>query len=197
MQTPNALPGFWIFMYRVSPLTYLIAGMCGNALHGQEIQCSNAELSVFSPPQGMTCGQYLEDWLAVSPSQLLNPSAKANCEMCAFTTADQYMALSDICKWRAFLAFCLLSFRPSGSNTNIEHTSDYSQRWRNYGIGWAYIGFNIAGAVLLYYIFRVRHYKPTLVPSAIKACGRVLHRLFRRRSGTVPQEKQADSARAL
>lgn len=98
MQTPNALPGFWIFMYRVSPLTYLVAGMCGNALHEQQIQCSDTELSVFSPPQNMTCGQYLEEWLMVSPSQLLNPAATSDCEMCAFTNADQYMSESWICK---------------------------------------------------------------------------------------------------
>lgn len=27
MQTPDALPGFWVFMYRVSPLTYWVAGI--------------------------------------------------------------------------------------------------------------------------------------------------------------------------
>jgi ATP-binding cassette, subfamily G (WHITE), member 2, PDR len=25
-QSPDALPGFWIFMYRVGPLTYLVSG---------------------------------------------------------------------------------------------------------------------------------------------------------------------------
>ncbi|KAE8366440.1 ABC-2 type transporter-domain-containing protein [Aspergillus caelatus] len=170
MQTPNALPGFWIFMYRVSALTYLIAGMCGNTLHGQSVQCSSKELSVFSPPQGQTCGQYMADWLSVSPCQLYNPSATTNCEFCAFTTADQYLSLSNIY---------------------------YSQRWRNFGIGWAYIGFNIAGAAILYYVFSVRHYKTTLLPRVVTACGKVLHRLFRRRSGTVPQEKKAENRRVL
>jgi len=99
MQSPTALPGFWNFMYRVSPLTYLIAGMCGNALHGQPVRCSSRELSVFSPPQGQTCGQYLADWLSVSAGQLYNPSAVTGCEYCAFTTADQYMSLNKICKW--------------------------------------------------------------------------------------------------
>ncbi|KAJ5151362.1 uncharacterized protein N7482_010614 [Penicillium canariense] len=170
MQTPTALPGFWTFMYRVSPLTYLVAGMCGNALHGQQVRCSSRELSVLSPPEGMTCGQYLGDWLSASPGQLFNPSATTGCEICAFTTADQYLSLSKIY---------------------------YSQRWRNFGIGWAYIGFNIGGAILLYYVFRVRHYKPNLLPRVVTARGRVLHRLFRRRSGSVPQEKEADTSRVL
>ncbi|KAE8421218.1 ABC-2 type transporter-domain-containing protein [Aspergillus pseudocaelatus] len=155
MQTPNALPGFWIFMYRVSPLTYLIAGMCGNTLHGQSVRHAV---------------NTWRNWLSVSPYQLYNPSATTNCEFCAFTTADQYLSLSNIC---------------------------YSQRWCNFGIGWAYIGFNIAGAAILYYVFSVRHYKPTLLPRVVTACGKVLHRLFRRRSGTVPQEKKAENRRVL
>ena len=56
-----------------------------------------AELSVFNPPQGQTCGQYLADWLMVAPGQLYNPSATQDCQYCAFTNADQYMALSKIC----------------------------------------------------------------------------------------------------
>ncbi|KAL2843442.1 ABC-2 type transporter-domain-containing protein [Aspergillus pseudodeflectus] len=127
MQTPTALPGFWIFMYRVSPLTYLVAGLCGNALHGQQVRCSAAEINIFSPPQGQTCGQYLTDWLSVSPGQVYNPSAMSGCEFCAFTNADQYLALSRIY---------------------------YSQRWRNFGIGWDYIGFNFVRAAVLYYVFR-------------------------------------------
>jgi hypothetical protein len=83
------------------------------------------------------------------------------------------------------------------SIANYDHISDYSQRWRNFGIGWAYIGFNIAAAAIVYYVFRVRHYKPTLPPGVVTACGRVLHRLFRRRSGSVPQEKKAENRRVL
>lgn len=86
----------------------------------------------------------------------------------------------------------------SGRTTaNHNHVSDYSQRWRNFAIGWAYIGFNIAGATLLYYLFRVRHYKPRLLPWVVTACGQVLHRLLRRRSGRVPQEKKAENNRVL
>jgi hypothetical protein len=82
-------------------------------------------------------------------------------------------------------------------NANHDHVSDYAQRWRNFGIGWAYIGFNIAGAAFLYYVFRVRQYKPTLLPRVVTACGKVIHRLFRRRSGSVPEEKKAENRRVL
>lgn len=50
LQTPDALPGFWIFMYRVSPFTYWISGIVATELHGSPISCSATEMSVFNPP---------------------------------------------------------------------------------------------------------------------------------------------------
>ncbi|KAJ5229183.1 hypothetical protein N7489_009891 [Penicillium chrysogenum] len=49
MQPPSALPRFWIFMNRVSPLTYYVGGISATALHGRPIHCSNRELRVFDP----------------------------------------------------------------------------------------------------------------------------------------------------
>ena len=34
-------------------------------------------------------------------------------------------------------------------------SSQYSTRWRNFGIMWAFIGFNVAGALFLYWLARV------------------------------------------
>ncbi|CAK7237902.1 hypothetical protein SEUCBS140593_010191 [Sporothrix eucalyptigena] len=129
MQPPSALPGFWIFMYRVSPFTYYIGGISGTALHGREVICSSAELSVFNPPQGTTCGQYLQPFMQVAPGTLNNPNATSNCEYCSMSSADQYLAQREIY---------------------------YSQRWRDYGIFWAYFVFNVFGTITTYYIFRVK-----------------------------------------
>jgi ABC-type multidrug transport system permease subunit len=98
MQPPNALPGFWIFMYRVSPLTYLIAGMVSTGLHGRAIRCDAAELSVFNPPSGSTCGDYMAQYLQVAPGMLYNPTATQGCEYCQLRDADQYLSTSNICK---------------------------------------------------------------------------------------------------
>ena len=51
-QTPTALPGFWIFMYRVSPFTYWIGGIVGTQLHARPVDCSSTETLVFDPPAG-------------------------------------------------------------------------------------------------------------------------------------------------
>lgn len=132
MQSPTALPGFWIFMYRVSPLTYWVAGIVATELHARPVRCAAAETSVFNPPSGQTCQQYLAPYLEQAPGVLQNPDATADCRYCSLSIADQYMA---------------------GSNIY------WSERWRNFGIVWAYIIFNAAATVALYYFIRVRKSK--------------------------------------
>jgi len=127
-QAPSALPGFWIFMYRVSPFTYWVAGLAATQLHGKEINCSSRELSVFDPPAGETCGTYLAPYLRTSGAQLSNPNAMAGCQVCSLSTSDQYL-----------------------SGVGIS----WDDRWRDFGIFWGYIAFNIFAAVMLYYVFRV------------------------------------------
>jgi ATP-binding cassette subfamily G (WHITE) protein 2 (PDR) len=128
-QPPDALPQFWIFMYRVSPLTYLVGGVVGTGLHDRAVQCASNELSVMQPPSGMSCGTYLAPYATAAGGAVYNPDAMSNCEYCAEVVADQFLASSRI---------------------------SFDQRWMNYGLGFAYIGFNIGMAVLLYYMIRVR-----------------------------------------
>ncbi|GME34398.1 ABC transporter-like protein [Neofusicoccum parvum] len=132
MQPPDALPGFWTFMWRISPLTYWIAGVVGTVTHDREIECSSSELAVFDPPSSQTCLEYLTPYLQQNPGQLVNPNDTANCQYCSFTYADQYVS----------------SFKV-----------EWSDRWRNFGIVWAYVGFNIAMATILYYTFRVKKWR--------------------------------------
>ncbi|KIW22564.1 uncharacterized protein PV07_10850 [Cladophialophora immunda] len=130
LQPPSALPGFWIFMYRVSPFTYLIGGWAGTGLANRAVVCAKNELAVFDPPTGQTCGQYLSAYLDDgAPGSLLNPSATASCEYCPIRNANQFLAQSWI------------------------HPSD---QYRNLGILFAYIAFNVFAAISLYYIFRVK-----------------------------------------
>lgn len=119
-------------MYRVSPLTYWVAGIAATMLHDRPINCSETEVSVFDPPPSQTCGEYLAAYLTQAPGTLQNPEATADCRYCSLSVGDQFLEQSGI---------------------------SYSQRWRNFGILWAYIGFNVAGAVALYYLLRVRSTK--------------------------------------
>lgn len=132
LQPPSALPGFWIFMYRVSPFTYLIGGWAGTGLADRAVVCARNELAVFDPPSGQTCGKYLSAYLqGGAPGSLLNPTATAGCEYCPLQNANQFLAASSI---------------------------EPSDRYRNLGILFEYIVFNMFVAVSLYYVFRVRHF---------------------------------------
>ncbi|KAH7190456.1 hypothetical protein DER44DRAFT_816032 [Fusarium oxysporum] len=95
-QTPIALPRIWIFMYRVSPMTYLVGGVAVSGLSGDPIVCSHAELAVFQPPTGETCGAYTQPYPEqAAPGTLLSPDATASCPSCPLAYVDQVLARSD------------------------------------------------------------------------------------------------------
>ena len=81
------------------------------------------------PPDGQNCGTYLASYASTAGGQIYNPEAMANCQYCPISNADQFLARSAI---------------------------SYGTRWRDYGIGFSYIAFNIFMAVTLYYLVRVR-----------------------------------------
>ncbi|OCK76589.1 ATP-binding cassette transporter [Lepidopterella palustris CBS 459.81] len=141
MQPPSSLPRFWIFMYRVSPLTYWVGGIAATTLHGRAIECASHEIAKFNPPTGQTCAQYMAEYLKVAPGRLLNPTATTVCEYCPMKIADQFLANSELY---------------------------WSQRWRDFGLIWVYVVFNIFAAVVLYYIVRVKRWSKDDVLDTIR-----------------------------
>lgn len=81
------------------------------------------------PPSGQTCGSYLSTYASAAGGSIINPSATSDCGYCPLVSSDQYLSQVSI---------------------------SYGTRWRDYGIGFAFIFFNIFMAVFLYYFFRVR-----------------------------------------
>lgn len=102
--------------------------MVATMLGGREVVCSSTEVSVFDPPAGQTCGDYLRDFAQVAMGTIQNPDATESCNYCSLSNADQFLA-----------------------SVNIY----YSERWRNFGILFAFIGFNVFLALLTYWLFRV------------------------------------------
>ena len=127
--TPQAMPGFWIFMYRVSPFTYLVQGMLSTGLSGTTVECSSVEYVTFDPAPGYsTCLDYMSGYINAAGGYLLEPNATSNCQYCTISNTDTFLA---------------------SINTY------FSQAWRNFGLIWVYIIFNIAGAILIYWLARV------------------------------------------
>ncbi|KAL2006612.1 hypothetical protein VTN00DRAFT_9280 [Thermoascus crustaceus] len=128
LATPEALPGFWIFMYRVSPFTYLVSAMLSTGVSGTNVVCEAVELLHFDPPSNMTCQQYMGPFIEMAGGYLSDPDATSNCGFCQMSSTDTYLAMV---------------------------SSHFSDAWRNFGLMWVYIAFNIAGAVFIYWLARV------------------------------------------
>jgi ATP-binding cassette subfamily G (WHITE) protein 2 (PDR) len=126
--SPSALPRFWIFMYRVTPLSYFVSPLVTSGLRGVDVECAANELIAFDLPGGKTCGQYLADYLKTAPARLINPLSAQQCQVCPVTSAD------DVLKQ--------LEFR-------VDHV------WRDWGISVVYSVINIGLALLLYWLVRV------------------------------------------
>ncbi|KAF1846524.1 AtrD, ABC-transporter [Cucurbitaria berberidis CBS 394.84] len=127
--SPYALPRFWIFMYRATPLSYYISGIISVGLSGVKIVCARKNLAhIPAIPSGDTCASYLASYITSSGVQLLNPDATADCQVCEYANTDALLATYGIY---------------------------FSQRWRNWGITVAYNCINIGLAFLLWWMVKV------------------------------------------
>lgn len=131
VQPVSLMPGFWTFMYKVSPYTYIIQNLVLSILHGRSVACSSKEFSVFDPPSGQTCGEYMKDFLSTATGYLRDENATSNCGYCAFSNADQYLLTVGI---------------------------KYSYVWRNIGFLCAFTVFNLCACLLLYKFVRLTKY---------------------------------------
>lgn len=127
---PDALPGFWIFMYRVNPMTYLVSSLLSATLGDAPMHCADNEVLSFSTPSGMTCGGYMENYRAANGGYVINPDAMGGeaCNFCALERTNDFL-----------------------SGVSIE----YGNRWRDFGLLWVYIVFNTIAAIAFYKLFRV------------------------------------------
>ncbi|CCE81629.1 Piso0_002291 [Millerozyma farinosa CBS 7064] len=125
---PDFLPGFWIFMYRCNPFTYLVQGMMATGLANTSVQCSKTEILRFKPPSGQTCADYLKSYMSVAGGNLLDPSSTSECEFCQLRSTNDFL-------------------------TSVN--AIFSERWRNFGIFIVFIAFNIILTVFFYWLARV------------------------------------------
>ncbi|PHH86006.1 hypothetical protein CDD83_10881 [Cordyceps sp. RAO-2017] len=128
LATPQSLPGFWIFLYRLSPFTYLVSGLLATGIGNAQVRCADNELLHFRPPANQTCGEYLTPFDRLAGGRVLRPEATDLCSYCPLADTNSFLA---------------------------GVSSSYADRWRNFGILWAYIVFNIAAALFVYWLARM------------------------------------------
>ncbi|KAK8085188.1 ABC multidrug transporter [Apiospora hydei] len=129
MVSPHELPGFWKFVWRVSPLTYLIDGLSLAGLAHVDITCSPVQMLVVSPPNGTLCRDYFAPYIEIAHGAVLNPTASDNCQYCAVTNADSYLY----------------------GSLDVGSASP----WNNVGYFVVFVAFNIMATFALYWLARV------------------------------------------
>ncbi|WFD29917.1 hypothetical protein MSPP1_000931 [Malassezia sp. CBS 17886] len=139
VQPPPQMPYFWrSWMFRLSPFTWIIEGMLGNAIFDKPVRCTDVELNSIVPPSGMSCEQYLKNFSstlaqpAVPGAGYYEPAPDGTCSFCAMREGEDYMDS------------ILL---------------DSSRRFRDLGFLVAYIAFNFFLYFALYYLFRIHRWK--------------------------------------
>lgn len=70
----------------------------------------------------------MSDYIGTMGGYLTDPAATTKCEFCSAADTNVYLA---------------------------QLSSQYSTRWRNFGIMWVFVIFNIFGALFLYWLARV------------------------------------------
>lgn len=117
-------------MYNVNPFRYLVDGLLSTTLANTLVTCASNEYLDFQSPANMTCADFMAPYIDSRGGYLLQPEEGfgASCQFC--TVRDTNAFLKGI-------------------------HSDFSLRWRNFGILWAYVAFNITAAVFLYWLVRV------------------------------------------
>ncbi|ODQ80831.1 hypothetical protein BABINDRAFT_161036 [Babjeviella inositovora NRRL Y-12698] len=128
LASEERLPGFWVFMYRCNPFTYLIQSMLSNGLANSSVTCSSEELLKFVPAAGKTCGEYMQSYISSFGGYLVDETATGVCEFCTTATTNDFLG-----------------------SVNAR----YSERGRNIGILICFIVINIIGTFLLYWAARV------------------------------------------
>ncbi|KAI1821439.1 ABC-2 type transporter-domain-containing protein [Xylaria intraflava] len=126
---PGQFPQFWIFLYRVSPFTYLVSALLSTAVGNSSVTCAANEYLIINPPANQTCQSYLAAQLATGGYLKAGTENNfANCAYCPVGDTNAYLAQIGIF---------------------------YSDRWRNFGLLFVYIAFNVFAAVFLYWLTRV------------------------------------------
>ncbi|EEU34503.1 uncharacterized protein NECHADRAFT_64912 [Fusarium vanettenii 77-13-4] len=126
---PKQLPGFWVFMYPVNPFTYIVEGFLGMTLASAPVTCADNEILTFHAPKGSTCAEDMSDYINMAGGQLVNSSQyDSECSYCPIADTNAFLASISV---------------------------DRAHRWRNSGLWWVYIVFNIVATTIFYWLAHV------------------------------------------
>ncbi|KDQ63067.1 hypothetical protein JAAARDRAFT_119769 [Jaapia argillacea MUCL 33604] len=117
-----AMAKFWrSWLYQLDPYTRVLSAMLSTELHGLTIQCQSDEFAVFNPPVSQTCLTWANEFVAGFGGYIDNPNDTQACRYCQYKVGDEF-------------------FVP----LNIQ----YSNRWRDVWILFAFFVFNLIATIM-------------------------------------------------
>jgi ATP-binding cassette subfamily G (WHITE) protein 2 (PDR) len=90
--------------------------------------CAPTEFQTFFPPQNESCADYMREYISMAGGYLKDTLATGECNYCQMDSTNQFL---------------------------MRINSNWDTRWRDFGLLWVYVAFNIAAAVFLYWLCRV------------------------------------------
>ncbi|KAI8143007.1 ABC-2 type transporter-domain-containing protein [Fennellomyces sp. T-0311] len=119
MQPESSLPHFWSsWMYWADLFHYVAEGLAVSEMKNLPVICNDNDLFKFSPPANQTCGEYMENFFTTGGSgYIVDNSSTVQCEYCSYKTGEEYY--SSTYGWSA------------------------SHQWRNLGIIYVFVVFNM------------------------------------------------------
>ncbi|KAG0658386.1 ATP-binding cassette multidrug transporter pdr11 [Maudiozyma exigua] len=150
MQPYSLFPGFWTFMYRVSPYTYFIETFVSLLLHDRPVICDNSELVPGQPLMGQNCGEFMAPYIAEFGGYLKNPNTFTVCGYCTYTVGDDFL--------------------------EVENMS-YHHRWRNFGLEIVFVVFNFCAMFVGFYLTYIKNVWPGVYAWCMRVTG--MNRLFK------------------
>jgi ATP-binding cassette subfamily G (WHITE) protein 2 (PDR) len=90
--------------------------------------CASTEFQTFFTPANQSCAEYMEAYIATAGGFLVDPQATGECKYCQMDNTDQFLRRVH---------------------------ANWDTRWRDFGLLWVYVAFNVAGAVFFYWLCRV------------------------------------------
>jgi ATP-binding cassette subfamily G (WHITE) protein 2 (PDR) len=126
--SPDSLPRFWIFMYRINPFTYLVSSFMATTLGQAPAFCDPTEFQMFFAPSNQTCADFMRNYISAAGGFLRDPLSTSECQYCQMDNTDQFLQRIH---------------------------ANWDTRWRDFGLLWVYVAFNVGAAVFLYWAFRV------------------------------------------
>jgi ATP-binding cassette subfamily G (WHITE) protein 2 (PDR) len=112
----------------VNPFSYLVSSFMATTLGQAPAYCDESEYQRFFAPPNQPCAEYMRDYISEAGGFLRDPQAVSECQYCQMDNTDQFLKRIN---------------------------ANWDTRWRDFGLLWVYVVFNVAAAVFLYWLCRV------------------------------------------